>query len=154
MTTSDGWTADNTKGSFLGMMAHWIDVTDGKWTLQSEVVCFQPISGEHSGGNLGKYFVGLCDHVRITSEKISKVCQLRDRDKSVDKLIRFGLQLQSVTLDNASNNNMSCEMIEHQHNHRQLQWNAAENQLPYVPFFFFLRQKLIFVYHLDVLNTL
>ena len=136
------------------MTAHWIDVTDGKWTLRSEVVGFQPISGEHSGGNLGKYFVGLCDRVGITSEKISKVCQLRDRDKSVDKLIRFGLQLQSVTLDNASNNNTSCEMIEHQHNRRQLQWNAAENQLPYVPFFLFLRQKLIFVYHLDVLNTL
>ncbi|KAF8221475.1 hypothetical protein L208DRAFT_1074551, partial [Tricholoma matsutake] len=53
-TMSDGWTADNTKGSFLGMTAHWIE-------------------------------------------------------------------LQTVTLDNASNNNTSCEMIEHQHNRRLLE---------------------------------
>lgn len=62
-TTSDGWTADNTKGSFLGMTAHWIEVKDGKWTLRSEVIGFQPISGEHSGRNLGRYFVSLCDRV-------------------------------------------------------------------------------------------
>ena len=37
------------------------------------MVGFQPISGEHSGENLGKYFVGLCDRVGITSEKHSKV---------------------------------------------------------------------------------
>jgi hypothetical protein len=55
------------------MTAHWIEVTDGKWKLRAEVVGFQPISGEHSGENLGKYFVGLCDRVGITSEKHSKV---------------------------------------------------------------------------------
>ncbi|KAF8221221.1 hypothetical protein L208DRAFT_1068778, partial [Tricholoma matsutake] len=59
-TMSDGWTtADNTERSFLGMMAHWIEVKDTKWKLHSEVVGFQLISGEHSGGNLGQYFVGL-----------------------------------------------------------------------------------------------
>lgn len=72
-TTSDGWTADNTKGSFLGMTAHWIEVKDEKWKLRSEVVGFQPISGEHSGGNLGRYFVGLCDRVGIMSKNESKV---------------------------------------------------------------------------------
>ena len=71
--TSDGWTADNTKGTFLGMTAHWIEVKDGKWKLRSEVVGFQPISGEHSGDNLGRYFVGLCDHVGIMSKNESKV---------------------------------------------------------------------------------
>ena len=48
-TTSDGWTADNTKGPFLGMMAHWIEVKDEKWKLCSEVVGFQPISGSIVG---------------------------------------------------------------------------------------------------------
>ena len=60
--------ADNTKGSFLGLTAHWIEVKDEMWILCSEVVGFQPISGEHSGDNLGCYFVGLCDHMGIMSE--------------------------------------------------------------------------------------
>lgn len=72
-TTADGWTADNTKGSFLGMTAHWIDVTEGRWKLRAEVVGFQPIAGEHSGRNLGRYFVGLCDRVGIMSQQGSKV---------------------------------------------------------------------------------
>ena len=72
-TTSDGWTADNTKGAFLGMTAHWIEVKDGVWKLRSEVVGFHPISGEHSGDNLGRYFVGLCDRVGIMSKNESKV---------------------------------------------------------------------------------
>jgi hypothetical protein len=56
------------------MTAHWIEVTDEReWKLRAEVVGFRPISGEHSGENLGKYFVGLCDRVGITSEKHSKV---------------------------------------------------------------------------------
>ena len=75
-TTSDGWTADNTKEVFLGMTAHWIDVKQGVWKLRSEVVGFQPISGEHSGVNLGKYFVGLCDRVGIMNKESSKVSLL------------------------------------------------------------------------------
>jgi hypothetical protein len=67
-TMSDGWTADNTKGAFLGMTAHWIEVKNGEWKLRAEIVGFQPISGEHSGMNLGKYFVGLCDRVGIMSK--------------------------------------------------------------------------------------
>lgn len=74
--TADGWTADNTKGSFLGMTAHWIDVKDGKWTMRSEVVGFKGISGEHSGWNLGRYFVGLCDRVGISNSSESKVTDL------------------------------------------------------------------------------
>jgi hypothetical protein len=71
--TSDGWTADNTKGSYLGLTAHWIEVKEGAWKLRSEVVGFQPISGDHSGGNLGRYFVALCDRVGIMSGNESKV---------------------------------------------------------------------------------
>jgi hypothetical protein len=71
--TADGWTADNTKGSFLGMTAHWIEVKDKKWNMRSEVVGFQPVSGDHSGWNLGRYFVGLCDRVGIFNKDGSKV---------------------------------------------------------------------------------
>jgi hypothetical protein len=55
------------------MTAHWIDVKDGKWKLRAEVVGFQPVLGEHSGANLAKYFVGLCDRVGIMSNGVSKV---------------------------------------------------------------------------------
>ena len=71
--TADGWTADNTKGSFFGMTAHWVEVSGRKWQLQSEVVGFQGVSGSHSGLNLGRYFIRLCDRVGITTSKSSKV---------------------------------------------------------------------------------
>jgi hypothetical protein len=76
--TADGWTADNTKGSFLGMTASWIEVEENpvSWKLRSEVVGFQPVSGDHSGWNLGRYVVGLCDRVGIFNKKGSKVRQL------------------------------------------------------------------------------
>ena len=110
------------------MTAHWIEVKDEKWKLHSEVIGFQPISGEHSGGNLGRYFVGLCDRVGIMSKNESKVRLICHSDKITDNTINN--QLQTVTLDNASNNKTTCETIEHQHNRRTLQWDAQENQLP------------------------
>ena len=58
------------------MTAHWIDVKQGVWKLRSEVVGFQPILGEHSGMNLGKYFVGLCDRIGIMNKESSKVSLL------------------------------------------------------------------------------
>ena len=72
-STADGWTVDNTKGSILGMMASWIEVKGGKWKLRSEVVGFQPVSGDHSGWNLGRYIVGLCDCVGIFNKNVAKV---------------------------------------------------------------------------------
>ena len=76
--TADGWTADNTKASFLGMTVHWIDVKDGKWSLHSEVVGFKGVLGEHSSANLGRYFIGLCDRVGICDKESSKVMKLID----------------------------------------------------------------------------
>ena len=70
---ADGWTADNTQLSFLGMTVHWIDVKDGKWLLHMEVVGFKAVLGEHSGWNLGRYIVWLCDHVGICGTNGSKV---------------------------------------------------------------------------------
>ncbi|KAF8228769.1 hypothetical protein L208DRAFT_1125256, partial [Tricholoma matsutake] len=99
------------KVSLLGMTVHWIEVKEGKWNLWSEVVGFMSISGDHSGWNLGQYFVGLCDHVGICNQ---------DRSK-----------LYTVTLDNTSNNDTSCQMIESLHTQRlYVPWNAEENQLP------------------------
>jgi hypothetical protein len=60
-TTADGWSVDTTKASFLGVTAHWMDVMNGKWMLRAEVVRFRGISGEHSGANLGQYFLGVCE---------------------------------------------------------------------------------------------
>jgi len=73
----DGWTADNTKGLFLGMTVHWIEVKNKKWTMHSEVVGFQPVLGDHSGWNLEWYFIGLCDYVGIYTKDQSKVCSPR-----------------------------------------------------------------------------
>jgi hypothetical protein len=109
------------------MTAHWIEVNDGTWKLRSEVVGFQPISGEHSGDNLGRYFVGLCDRVGIMSKIESKV--RIGLAAAIRSLIKTD-QLQTVTLDNASNNTTSCEVIGLQHIRRNLQWDAQANQLP------------------------
>ena len=129
--TSDGWTADNTKGSFLGMTAHWIEVKDKTWKLHSEVVGFQLVSGEHSGENLGRYFVGLCDCVGIMSLNKSKVCVGKLVILLIKSLITtHRIQLHTITLDNASNNVTSCETIEYQLERCHIKWDAKENQLP------------------------
>ncbi|KAG6906463.1 hypothetical protein DXG01_013835 [Tephrocybe rancida] len=60
--TADGWTADTTKMGYLGMTAHWIEISDSGWgKLRAEVVGFQLLHGTHTGSNLGHYFMGLCD---------------------------------------------------------------------------------------------
>ena len=71
--TADSWTADTTKAGFLGVTAHWIEVKAGKWTLRTEVIGFQSISGDHSGQNLGRYIVGVFDRVGIMGKNHSKV---------------------------------------------------------------------------------
>ena len=61
---ADMWTVDTMKAAFLGVTAHWIEVKQGReetWTMRSEVIGFQTVSGDHSGKNLGHYFVGVCD---------------------------------------------------------------------------------------------
>ena len=70
LSTADGWSADTMKAAFLGMTTHWIDVKDAKWKMQSEVVGFKAISGDHDGDNLGCYFMGLCDCVGICNQEI------------------------------------------------------------------------------------
>jgi hypothetical protein len=72
-TTADGWSVDTTHASFLGVTGHWMEVTNGKWKLCAEVVGFHGVSGEHSGENLGQYFMRICERVGIISVKKSKV---------------------------------------------------------------------------------
>jgi hypothetical protein len=70
------WSADTTKAAFLGVTAHWIEVRlEPKeiWTMRSEVIGFRTVSGDHSGKNLGRYFVGVCDRIGITDKDRSKV---------------------------------------------------------------------------------
>ena len=70
--TADAWSADTMKAGFLGMTAHWIEVKEQKWKMRAEVIAFKALSGAHSGENLGRYVVGLLDHVGIMDKKSSK----------------------------------------------------------------------------------
>ena len=71
--TQDGWSTDTTKMGFQGMTAHWIEVKDDKWTMRAVVIGFKALSGAHNGENLGRYTVGLLDHVGIMDKKGLKV---------------------------------------------------------------------------------
>ena len=70
--TQDGWSADTTKMGFQGVTAHWIEVKGGKWKMRAAVIGFKALSGAHNGENLGRYTVGLLDHVGIMDKKGSK----------------------------------------------------------------------------------
>lgn len=68
-TTADMWTADTTKVDFLGVTGHWIEVKGETWEMRSEVIGFRLVSGDHSGKNLGRYLVGVCDRIAIMNTK-------------------------------------------------------------------------------------
>ncbi len=69
----DCWTVDTTKAGFVGITAHWIQVTkSGDWKLEGSVIALRGLVGEHGGKNLGRYVAGLCDRVGIIGEN-SKV---------------------------------------------------------------------------------
>ena len=72
-TTADMWTVDTTKAAFLGVTGHWIKVKGETWEMRLEVIGFRSVSGDHSGKNLGRYFVGVCDRIGIMNTKRSKV---------------------------------------------------------------------------------
>ena len=75
-TTTDSWTADNTKGSFLGVTAHWIEIKDDTWKMRSSVIGFKALSGSHSGDNLGRQFVGILKRAGIVTPNGHKVRSL------------------------------------------------------------------------------
>jgi hypothetical protein len=74
----DLWSVDQTKAAFFGLTAHWIEVGDsdvtGRWILQAQAIAFRGILGVHSGDNLGRYFIGLCERAGIVVGQSSKVC--------------------------------------------------------------------------------
>src|SRR3954453_18741650 len=55
--TLDCWTSPNNE-AFLGITGHYID---NEWALQSLVLDFVPLNGEHTGENLCGAFVGACE---------------------------------------------------------------------------------------------
>jgi hypothetical protein len=122
---------------FLGMTAHWIQVLEGKWKLKAAVIGFKALSGTHSGENLGRYAVGLLDRVGIMDKTGSKasysICPTF-RSRSVIPLVT-GLKLYAAMLDNTGNNNTTCKTIQDVHERQGLEWNSAEQQLPYVDLF-------------------
>ncbi|KIK94157.1 hypothetical protein PAXRUDRAFT_143495 [Paxillus rubicundulus Ve08.2h10] len=54
-TTTNLWSVDQTKATFMGLTAHWIkkNINSGAWTMCSKVIAFKGISGAHSRQNLG-----------------------------------------------------------------------------------------------------
>ena len=59
-TTTDLWSVDQTKASFMGLTAHWVKSTQsGEWEIHGEVIAFHAIAAVHTSENLGQYFVGL-----------------------------------------------------------------------------------------------
>ncbi|KAG9311867.1 hypothetical protein JVU11DRAFT_8120 [Chiua virens] len=79
--------------------------------LKSQVIAFQGISGQHTGDNLGKYFVGLCEQAGIVMPASSK--------------------LFCITADNTSNNNTTCDTVERLlQAHQVFSFNSFQHHLP------------------------
>ena len=60
----------------MGITAHWIESPvkiPTSWSLVSEVIAFRAISGSHTGANLGRYFVSLCERAGIIVDHTTKV---------------------------------------------------------------------------------
>ena len=73
----DTWSVEQTKASFLRITAHWIHISEmagiAKWSLQSRVITFHSLSGPHTGENIARYFIKLCEQVGIVSAVSMKV---------------------------------------------------------------------------------
>jgi hypothetical protein len=122
--------ADNSKKSFIGITAHWIEVSDSNWKMNSEVIAFRAVSGSHTGENLARYFLSLCDRVGITSAIYSKV---RVVSTTQTVLSDSSNQLFCVTADNASNNDATCQELSRLiWRHKLPEWNPKKQRLPYV----------------------
>ncbi|KAF8442872.1 hypothetical protein L210DRAFT_790808, partial [Boletus edulis BED1] len=71
----DLWSVEQTKAAFLGITAHWIqaDTNSHKWSLRSQVIAFRAFPGMHSGDNLARHFIGLCERAGIITSTSSKL---------------------------------------------------------------------------------
>ena len=96
----------------MGITAHWIEShakSPTIWTLVSEVIAFRAISGPHTGANLGRYFVSLCERAGIVAGQTSKVCTMFFL---FENRSTHPCQLFCITADNTSNNDTACNEIE------------------------------------------
>jgi hypothetical protein len=76
--------------------------------------------------------MGLCDRVGICSQNRTKVRLLMHVVALMQSPDMFSslVQLQAITLDNASSNGKLCQTVQQLHQIRGLpEWNAHENQL-------------------------
>lgn len=78
---ADVWSSPSNKMPYLGAMSAYILIVKRKnkrplWVLKSTILGFRAIEGQHDGGNLGRYFFGLCRRAGIidVEKKISKAC--------------------------------------------------------------------------------
>ena len=130
---ADSWTIDTTKAAILGVTAHWIEVKGGKWKVWVEVVGFQLISGDYSGGNVRWYLIEVFDWVGIMGLSHSKVYDNIECVSFVFFLTSW--QLLMAILDNISSNMMLCATVKDIYLGWELpEWCADKNQLPYIIF--------------------
>lgn len=72
--TTDLWSVNQTKASFMGITAHWIQRKSPKtWSLCHAVIAFKCVVGSHNGENLAHYFVTLCKRAGILDSGNPKV---------------------------------------------------------------------------------
>ena len=99
--TLDCWTSSNNK-AFLGITGHYID---DDWVLQSLVLDFVPLCGEHTGENLCGAFVGACERLGIldkllavTTDNASNISKLLDcfKDACFERRIVFNKEQQHM----------------------------------------------------------
>ena len=58
----------------MGITAHWVkEGVSGNWSLGGDVIAFNGISGPHTGYNLARYLVSLCECAGILTKSSSKV---------------------------------------------------------------------------------
>ena len=71
----DLWSVNQTKASFISIMAHWISIDGamGKWDLNAQVIAFCGLAGLHSGENVSHTFINLCERAGLISASSTKV---------------------------------------------------------------------------------
>lgn len=75
--TWDMWSKDHTSEAFVGVIVQWIKVAeDGTWSLESKVLAFHRVYGDHGGVNIARHLVKLLDRAGVTTETTNNVCDL------------------------------------------------------------------------------
>jgi hypothetical protein len=81
--------------------------------------------------NLGRYIVGLCERVGIVSGQSTKVCLIIFHLQWLLLTSYTTQQLFTVTADNTSNNDTTCNKIEHVlHCHHIYSFSSDQHHLP------------------------